>query len=393
MAQYPIKMLKDEEGLPFVPLVSTECIQDPEGKSLEQRLATRLGPDNLLGGENITVRPEGSNCYIDLDLPASLNIIDNLNTASSGQGALDAHQGNILKNMIPGIVDDVTSTDATKVLSARQGYVLNNKFNEYAKANTLAPVATSGKYSDLTGSPTIVNNLISTSKTDTLSAAQGKILNDKFANYLPLTGGNLTGSVVTSGNLCSEVSSGEATVKATYQNKGIYLFANADTHGVYDHSYGSIIYVSGAKTTDKKFQGVAAMAQQDTSGYGLTGMVKGGDSGGDNFYVKYSNGILICCKRVSFSNVPISTAWGSLYDCGTAIDLGDWPCAFAYTPVTSVEIQSTNGVFTQGHQRVSTTSAGSVWLTRAQSSPGVSGYLTVIGIGKWATDQVEEPSK
>ena len=49
MAQYPIKMLKDEEGLPFVPLVSTECIQDPEGKSLEQRLATRLGPDNLLG--------------------------------------------------------------------------------------------------------------------------------------------------------------------------------------------------------------------------------------------------------------------------------------------------------------------------------------------------------
>ena len=195
MAQYPIKMLKDEEGLPFVPLVSTECIQDPEGKSLEQRLATKLGPDNLLGGENITVRPEGNNCYIDLDLPASLNIIDNLNTASSGQGALDAHQGNILKNMIPGIVDDVTSTDATKVLSAKQGYVLNNKFNEYAKANTLAPVATSGKYGDLTGSPTIIDNLTSTSKTDSLSAAQGKILNDKFANYLSLTGGTVNGTI------------------------------------------------------------------------------------------------------------------------------------------------------------------------------------------------------
>ena len=135
------------------------------------------------------------------------------------------------------------------------------------------------------------------------------------------------------------------------------------------------------------------MAQHDTSGYELSGMVKGGSSGGDNFYIKYSNGILICCKRVSFSDVAIATTWGSIYDSGNAISLGDWPCAFAYTPATSVEIQSTNGLFTQGHQGVSTTSAGSVWLTRGQSSPGVSGYITVIGIGKWATDPAEEPAK
>lgn len=392
MAQYPIKMLKDEEGLPFVPLVSTECIQDPEGKSLEQRLATKLGPDNLLGGENITVRPEGNNCYIDLDLPASLNIIDNLNTASSGQGALDAHQGNILKNMIPGIVDDVTSTDATKVLSAKQGYVLNNKFNEYAKANTLAPVATSGKYGDLTGSPTIIDNLTSTSKTDSLSAAQGKILNDKFANYLSLTGGTVNGTI-SANYLRTNLDSGEAKVLAAYQNEGVYLFANQSTHGIYDSSFGSVIALTGTGTTDKKFQGVAAMAQQDTSGYALTGMVKGGVRGGDNFYIKYSNGILICCKRISFSNVAITSTWGNMYDCGTSISLGDWPCAFAYTPVTSVEIQSQSGLFTQGHQSVSTTSAGTIWLTRATTSSGVSGYLTVIGIGKWATEPVEEPTK
>lgn len=392
MAQYPIKMLKDEEGLPFVPLVSTECIQDPEGKSLEQRLATRLGPDNLLGGENITVRPEGNNCYIDLDLPASLNIIDNLNTASSGQGALDAHQGNILKNMIPGIVDDVTSTDATKVLSAKQGYVLNNKFNEYAKANTLAPVATSGKYSDLTGSPAIIDSLTSTSKTDSLSAAQGKILNDKFANYLPLTGGTVSGGIVAKG-LKSNVTSGESEIIAAYQNKGIYLFANENSHGIYDQTYGGVITLTGTETANKKFYGTAAMAQQDTSGYELSGMVKGGVRGGDNFYIKYSNGILICCKRVSFSNVAITSTWGNMYDCGTSISLGDWPCAFAYTPVTSVEIQSQSGLFTQGHQSVSTTSAGTIWLTRATTSSGVSGYLTVIGIGKWATEPVEEPTK
>ena len=135
------------------------------------------------------------------------------------------------------------------------------------------------------------------------------------------------------------------------------------------------------------------MAQQDTSGYALTGMVKGGVRGGDNFYIKYSNGILICCKRISFSNVAITSTWGNMYDCGTSISLGDWPCAFAYTPVTSVEIQSQSGLFTQGHQSVSTTSAGTIWLTRATTSSGVSGYLTVIGIGKWATEPVEEPTK
>lgn len=41
----------------------------------------------------------------------------------------------------------------------------------------------------------IVNNLTSTSTTNVLSAKQGKVLNEKFGNYLPLSGGNLTGQI------------------------------------------------------------------------------------------------------------------------------------------------------------------------------------------------------
>lgn len=138
MASYNIKMLKDENGIPFVPLVSTEGIQDPEGMSLEERLKTKLGPDNLKPGDNIGIRTEGENCYIDLALPASLNIIDNLTTSESGEGALDAHQGKILddkitqvSNNIPIIADDLITDDSTKALSANQGYIINNKFNSY----------------------------------------------------------------------------------------------------------------------------------------------------------------------------------------------------------------------------------------------------------------------
>lgn len=126
MATYPIKILKDENNVAFVPLTSTEGIQDPEGKTLEERLSIKLGPDNLHGGENISVRTENYDCYIDLDLPASLNVINNLTTSTAGNGALDAYQGKLLNDKIPGLLNSLTSNDATKALTASMGKQLND---------------------------------------------------------------------------------------------------------------------------------------------------------------------------------------------------------------------------------------------------------------------------
>lgn len=150
MANYQIKMLKDENGTPFVPLVSTQGIQDPEGKTLDEKLSTKLGPDNLIGGENISIRTEGNNCYIDMDLPSNLNIINNLTTDSAGQGALDAYQGKVLnelisqtKEAIPAVIDDLTNTSSTSSLSANQGYVLNGKINSCVKISDLEDLVNS----------------------------------------------------------------------------------------------------------------------------------------------------------------------------------------------------------------------------------------------------------
>lgn len=150
MANYQIKMLKDENGTPFVPLVSTQGVQDPEGKTLDEKLSTKLGPDNLIGGENINIRTEGNNCYIDMDLPANLNIINNLTTDSAGQGALDAYQGKVLnelilqiKKAIPAVIDDLTNTSSTSSLSANQGYVLNGKINSCVKISDLEDLVNS----------------------------------------------------------------------------------------------------------------------------------------------------------------------------------------------------------------------------------------------------------
>ena len=150
MANYQIKMLKDENGTPFVPLVSTQGVQDPEGKTLDEKLSTKLGPDNLIGGENINIRTEGNNCYIDMVLPSSLNIINNLTTDSAGQGALDAYQGKVLnelisqtKEAIPAVIDDLTNTSSTSSLSANQGYVLNGKINSCVKISDLEDLVNS----------------------------------------------------------------------------------------------------------------------------------------------------------------------------------------------------------------------------------------------------------
>lgn len=157
MATYPIKMLKDEENKPFVPLVSTDCIRDENNQTLQQMLDKKMSPANLLAGDYVNITTEGNNCYINVDLPANLNIINNLTTESAGQGALDAYQGKILKDSIPQVINDLSSTSTTSALSANQGYILNNRINNL-----------------------VIDNLESSSSSNALSAAKGKELNDNI---------------------------------------------------------------------------------------------------------------------------------------------------------------------------------------------------------------------
>ena len=125
MAKYPIKMLKDEEGTPFVPLVSTEALRTPEGETIEEKLEKKLEPSNLIAGTDITLSVDGNN--ITINNASKGVLIDNLTTEQSGVGSLDAHQGKVLKDMIPDVVNNLTTTSTDKALSAYQGYLLNHK--------------------------------------------------------------------------------------------------------------------------------------------------------------------------------------------------------------------------------------------------------------------------
>lgn len=127
MANYPIRMLRDEQGAPFVPLVSVDSVQVAEGKKLTDLLQEGLSPEDIIGGEYVTVETEDGTVKINVDLPAAINIINNLTTSESGQGALDAYQGKVLYDSIPKLYDGLDSDDANKALTARQGKILGEK--------------------------------------------------------------------------------------------------------------------------------------------------------------------------------------------------------------------------------------------------------------------------
>lgn len=137
MATYPIKMLKDESNMPFVPLVSTEGITNPQGQTLEDLLKNKLEANNLKGGDHVVISTQDNDCYISVDLPDGLTVINNLTTTSAGQGTLDAYQGKVLKDSIPQVINNLTTVDTTNALSAYQGYLLDHKFNDYVLNTTL----------------------------------------------------------------------------------------------------------------------------------------------------------------------------------------------------------------------------------------------------------------
>lgn len=100
MAVYPIKMLKDEQNNPFVPLTSTLAVRDENGQTVEQIVANKLSSSNIKQGENIIVSVSGNDVTITADVPDTTVLIDNLNQTTAGVGALDARQGNVLYNTL-----------------------------------------------------------------------------------------------------------------------------------------------------------------------------------------------------------------------------------------------------------------------------------------------------
>lgn len=112
-------------------------------------------------------------------------------TGIKGESESDYHRGNvnITKESIGlGNVPNVNTNDQiptfneagarTNISSGETLSVILGKIKKFF--SDLKPVAFSGSYSDLSGRPSIVNNITTTTTGSVLDASQGKVLNDKY---------------------------------------------------------------------------------------------------------------------------------------------------------------------------------------------------------------------
>lgn len=64
MATYPIRMLKDETGQPFVPICGANSMVYDDRTTLQEKLDQKIGSDNLVAGNGITITEEGINLVV-----------------------------------------------------------------------------------------------------------------------------------------------------------------------------------------------------------------------------------------------------------------------------------------------------------------------------------------
>ena len=77
--------------------------------------------------------------------------------------------------------------------------------------------------------------------------------------------------MTTGSQIRANSSSGESSVGASYNGNAIYLYSNSNAHGIYDTTYGNIIYINA---NGKSFDGSANWANGAAYAnylYGFTG--------------------------------------------------------------------------------------------------------------------------
>lgn len=313
MATYPVKMLKDEEGKPFVPLISIDSIKEVGGETLEQQLDKKLETTNLIAGTQIALEVEGNNVIISNSAEGT-KLINNLDQTTAGVGALDAAQGKVLKESIPEVVNNLTTIDSKKALSAHQGYVLAGRsvpvgggtgqvlmksadddysltWGDAADPNAIVGDGSIKKIVELTYDEYIAleeaGQLENTTEyhISDMNEQGGTYITESEILKLIKTNPQFTVpiNVETSIRAVSSNTSTEATVGATHPTTGqMYIYANETHHGLYSSNWGVIIDVSDDGCLLK---GVADRAVQDEYGNNINSYYqpKVYDSGWRNF--------------------------------------------------------------------------------------------------------------
>lgn len=254
----------------------------------------------------------------------------------------------------------------------------------------------------------VEDKLTSDSAVDALSARQGKILNEKFTDYatksemiqyLPLSGGTLTGAINTpndryyanTGSYALNLNNSDIIgLNSLYwqdvcndDTEGIHFMCtnnNTDTLRGYD---GDLIWIPNHSKTASGTR-YSILGTHNTKDY----IIEYGTSGNWK-YRKWNSGTAECWGKFVHANaLPCTKQWGILWETdniGTT-DVPSYPVSFTDIPSSCIECQGTSMAYLSLERSgASKTHIGNIYLTRPD---GVSTFsagftITIYAIGRW----------
>lgn len=107
------------------------------------------------------------------------------------------------------------------------------------------------------------------------------------------------------------------------------------------------------------------------------------DSGSNSngSWIKWADGTMICSNTVQYTNVAITTVWGSFYESSKLSLGGNYPVPFIEEPDLIVTSHYPNLVEKYGDANAIT--PGTFYATKPKSTTGETVKVSYIAVGKW----------
>lgn len=102
---------------------------------------------------------------------------------------------------------------------------------------------------------------------------------------------------------------------------------------------------------------------------------------GTKKYIKYADGTMICSNTIYYSNISITTTWGSFFESSSLSLGGDYPVPFVDEPDLIVTSHYPN--FVEKYGDASSTNPGTFYATKPRSATGETVKVSYMAIGKW----------
>lgn len=100
-------------------------------------------------------------------------------------------------------------------------------------------------------------------------------------------------------------------------------------------------------------------------------------------WIRYKNGIMICIKKIKFTNVVIDKVWGSVYETANLVNFGNYAQEFIEIPSVSIDLADGSTCFCESFSGRTKKSIGSTWLWKPAVEADGTMTFDIIAIGKW----------